>query len=252
LLPASPEEAFEFGWRSFDIADQFQSPVFVVSDLDLGMNNWMADPFNYPDEPIKRGKVLDSEQLQDFIETHGKWGRYMDVDGDGVGYRTLPGTDHPMAAYFTRGTGHNEMAVYSERSDDWLNNMRRIRKKIDNASKVLPKPIIDYDANKKIGLITFGSNDPAVIEARDWLSEKGVETNYLRTRALPLEDSLDEFIKNHERIYVIENNFDGQLCQIIRIKHPEDITHVKSLALGDGLPMTARWIVENILERENS
>ena len=114
LLPASPEEAFEFGWRALDLAEQLQSPIFVISDLDLGMNNWMSEPFEYPDQPIQRGKVLDAEQLQQFIADHGKWGRYWDVDGDGVGYRTIPGTDHPMAAYFTRGTGHDEMAVYSE------------------------------------------------------------------------------------------------------------------------------------------
>ncbi len=250
LLPASPEECFEFGWRAFDIADQFQGPVFVVSDLDLGMNNWMSEPFEYPDEPINRGKVLDEAKLQEFINKNGKWGRYMDVDGDGVGYRTLPGTDHPMGAYFTRGTGHDEMAVYSESSEDWMTNMHRLRRKIDNARELLPAPTIDYTEGKRIGLISFGSNDPAIQEARDWLAADGIETNYLRVRSLPMGKRVTDFIHKHEIIYVIENNFDGQLCQIIHIDHPEDISHVKAMPLGDGLPMTARWIFESILSKE--
>lgn len=253
LLPGSPEEAFEFGWRSFDIADQIQTPVFVLSDLDLGMNNWMAEPFKYPDQPINRGKVLDAEKLTTFIKDHGKWGRYWDVDGDGIGYRTLPGTDHPMAAYFTRGTGHNEMAVYSERSDVWVENMRRLRRKMETARRLLEKdipPIVDYNANHKIGIITFGTNEPAIIEARDRLKNEGIETNYLRVRTLPLADSVTDFIHNHDRVYVIENNFDGQLNQILHIYHAKDISHLTSLALGDGLPMTAKWIVDRILEME--
>lgn len=252
LLPAGPEEAFEFGWRAFDIADQIQTPVFVISDLDIGMNNWMSEPFEYPDEPIKRGKVLNAEKLQAFIDEHGKWGRYMDVDGDGVGYRTIPGTDHPMGAYFTRGTGHNEMAVYSERSDDWIQNMNRLHRKMETAKSYLPKPIVDVDPAKKIGLITLGSNEPAVQEGRDRLAEAGIETNYLRVRALPLTDEVSEFIKNHDRVYVLENNFDGQLTQIMRLEHPEDITHVQSLTLGDGLPMTAKWVLDQVTAKENN
>ncbi len=250
LLPASPEEAFEFGWRAFDIAEEIQIPVFVNSDLDLGMNNWMAEPFDYPDEPMKRGKVLDADSLSKFIEEHNTWGRYMDVDGDGIGYRTIPGTDHPRAAYFARGTGHNEMAVYSERSDDWLNNMDRLNRKLETAKTILPKDVIDYDASKSVGLITFGTNEPAIIEARDWLKAQGIETNYLRVRSLPLQDTVKEFVFKHDTVYVIENNYDGQLNQIMRIDYPEDMTHVKSLTLGDGLPMTARWIVESIGAKE--
>ncbi|PJF23017.1 MAG: 2-oxoacid:acceptor oxidoreductase subunit alpha [Phototrophicales bacterium] len=251
LLPGTPEEAFEFGWKSFDIAEAVQAPVFVLSDLDLGMNNWMADPFEYPDTPINRGKVLDAESLQAFIEKHGKWGRYMDVDGDGIGYRTIPGTDHPRAAYFARGTGHNELAVYSERSDDWINNLKRLRRKVETARHMLPKNVVDYDPAKSIGIMTFGTNEPAVVEARDWLKKQGVETNYLRVRALPLEDDVMDFIQKHDRVYIVENNFDGQLYQIICMENPQDLTHVVSLPLGDGLPMTARWIVEQVLEQEN-
>jgi len=250
LLPASPEEAFEFGWKAFDIAEQFQTPVFVLSDLDLGMNNWMAEPFDYPDEPIKRGKRLNEETLQQFIEEHGRWGRYLDVDGDGVPYRTVPGTDHPMAAYFARGTGHNDYALYSERSDEWIKNMNRLRLKQDSAKKALPRPVIEFDEANDIALLSFGSNDPAIQEGRDRLAEAGIQTNYLRVRALPLTDEVKAFIKQHDRVYVLENNFDGQLNQIIRIDDPEDISHVYSLPLGDGLPMTAKWVFDQVTEKE--
>lgn len=250
LMPASPEEAFEFGWRSLDLADMLQTPVFVISDLDLGMNNWMSEPFEYPTEPIQRGKVLDEGKLQAFIDEHGKWGRYWDVDGDGIGYRTIPGTDHPMAAYFARGTGHTEMAVYSERSEDWMQNMARLKRKQETARKVLPAPIVDFDETKRIGIITFGTNEPAIMEARDRLSAAGIQTNYLRVRALPLAERVSEFIAQHDRVYVIENNYDGQLNQIIRMEHPEDIRHVISLPLGDGLPMTAGWVANKIMEQE--
>lgn len=251
MLPGTPEEAFEFGWKSFDIAEGVQTPVFILSDLDLGMNNWMSEPFEYPDQPVNRGKVLNEETLQRFIDEHGKWGRYMDVDGDGVGYRTIPGTDHPRAAYFARGTGHNEMATYSERTDDWVKNLHRLRRKMETARQMLPKDIVDYDESKSIGIMTFGTNEPAVAEARDWLKKHGVETNYLRVRALPFQDTVMEFINNHDRVYIVENDFDGQLYQIICMETAQDLTHVKSLPLGDGLPMTARWIVENVLEQEN-
>jgi 2-oxoglutarate/2-oxoacid ferredoxin oxidoreductase subunit alpha len=251
LMPASPEEAFEFGWRALDIADQIQTPVFVLSDLDLGMNNWMSEPFEYPDTPIDHGKVLNAEQLQAFIDEHGKWGRYLDVDGDGVGYRTLPGTDHPQAGYLARGTGHDEMAAYSENIDIWIENMTRLRDKITKtALKVLPEPIEEYSEDKSIGIITFGTNEPAIIEARDILSQKGIETNYLRVRSLPMHPEVCDFIHKNDRIYVVENNFDGQLNQLLHLDSPRDISHVNAVALGNGLPVTATWIVNQITEME--
>ena len=250
LLPGNLKEAFEFGWKSFDISEDLQTPVFVVSDLDLGMNNWLSDPFDYPDKPISRGKVLDADSLQEFIDEHGKWGRYMDVDGDGIAYRTLPGTDHRFAAYFTRGTGHDEMAVYSERSDDWVENMTRLRLKMDTARDMLPQPIIDNGSSADIGIITFGTNEDAIREARDWLANDGIRTNYLRVRALPLASSVSEFIDAHKSVFVIENNFDGQLTQLIRLEHPENVSHVRPLALGDGLPMTPDWIYDSLKEQE--
>lgn len=250
LMPATPQEAFEFGWRSFDIAEEFQTPVFVVSDLDLGMNNWMSDPFEYPDAPLNRGKVLNAEKLDAFINEHGNWGRYKDYDGDGIPYRTVPGTDHPRAAYFTRGTGHNEMATYSERSDDWVKNMFRLRHKMETARERLPKPVTDYDPSKQIGFLSWGTNDDAIREVRDLLAAEGIQTNYMRVRALPLAKEVSDFIHNHQTVYVPENNFDGQLVQIIRMEHPEDIRHVISLPLGDGLPMTAQWIYEQVKNKE--
>jgi len=163
-----------------------------------------------------------------------------------VGYRTIPGTDHPRAAYFARGTGHNEMAVYTERSDEWLKNMTRLALKMKTAKKHLPADVIDYDASKSIGIISFGTNDPAIIEARDWLQADGIETNYLRVRALPLLDTVKDFAFKHDVVYVIENNFDGQLHQLMKLEYSEDMTHIHSITLGDGLPMTARFIVDSI------
>ena len=250
LLPGNLKEAFEFGWKSFDIAEQLQTPVFVISDLDLGMNNWLSEPFDYPDQPMSRGKVLDAKSLQGFIDEHGKWGRYMDVDGDGIAYRTLPGTDHRFAGYFTRGTGHDEMAVYSERSDDWVENMTRLRLKMNTARAMLPQPLTDNECDADIGIITFGTNEEAIREARDWLANDGIKTNYLRVRALPLAASVSEFIDAHKSVFVIENNFDGQLTQLIRLEHPENISHVRPLALGDGLPMTPNWVYNSLKEQE--
>lgn len=253
LLPGSVKECFEFGWRSFDIAERFQTPIFVMSDLDLGMNIWMSDQFDYPDQPINRGKTLaDKEQFEAFMAEHdGEWYRYRDYDKDGVGYRTIPGVDHNRAAYFTRGTGHNDMATYSERGDDWVQNLTRITNKIDSARELLPQPIVDFDKSKKIGIISFGSNDAAIEEARDVLAVNGIATNYLRVRALPLASSVREFLFNHEHVYVLENSHDGQLAQIIRMETAEDTRHMVSLALGDTLPMTAQWIVNEITKREN-
>ena len=252
LIPGSVAECFEFGWRSFDYAEGLQTPVFVMSDLDLGMNLWLSEPFTYPTEPINRGKTLDKIALEDFFAKYGEWYRYKDYDNDGVGYRTVPGTDHPRAAYFTRGTGHNEKATYSERSDDWVKNLTRIRLKLENARALLPQPVVDYDASKRIGLISYGSNDPAVVEARDLLAQQGIETNYLRIRALPLAHEVIDFALKHERVYVIENNFDGQMAQILRMEIAQDTTHMVSLPLGDTLPMTAQWIIDQIHQHEGN
>ena len=251
LLPGTMAECFEFGWRAFDIADQRQTPVLVLSDLDLGMNNWMTSPFAYPDQAIQRGKRLGKIDLEEFFAEKGEWYRFRDYDGDGVPYRTVPGTDHPRAAYFARGSGHNEMGAYSERSDDWVRNMERLSRKFEGARDILPQPVRDdAPGGSPIGIITFGSNETAVQESRDWLAEEGVATDYLRVRALPLSSAVYEFVREHDRVYVTENNFDGQLAQILKLEMVEEAKNISSLALGDALPMTPDWLYRRIREEE--
>ena len=247
LLPSSIEECFEFGYKAFDIADQVQAPVFVLSDLDLGMNQWMSDPFEYPADPIQRGKILTDQDL----ETMDEFARYKDVDGDGITYRTLPGNKNLKAAYFNRGTGHNENAIYSELPEDWVQNMDRLAHKFETIRTIVPKPIIDNVPGTRIGLIAYGSSDPAVEEARGRLRKKEVQTSYLRLRALPINDKVIDFIKTYDRLYIIENNYQGQLAEILRAELPEFATKFISLTHCDGLPLTARWIVEAFEEKEN-
>jgi 2-oxoglutarate ferredoxin oxidoreductase subunit alpha len=251
LIPASVAECFEFGWRAFDVADQIQTPVFVMSDLDLGMNLWMSDPFEYPDQPLNHGKVLFEDDLKQFIAEKGDWYRYRDYDQDGITYRTVPGVDHPRAAYFARGTGHTDRATYSEKAEDWVQNLERLRKKFETAKHYIPAPVIDYNPDIKIGIISYGSNDPAVEEGRQRLAESNIATNYLRMRAVPVQDEVVEFIRKHDRVYVVENNFDGQMNMILRMEIPAElVTKLVSLPLGDTLPMTARWIHTQIMEQE--
>lgn len=246
LLPGNMAECFEFGWRAFDLAERLQTPVFVASDLDLGMNLWMSDPFTYPEEAMDRGKVLDAEQLR----AVQNWGRYKDVDGDGIGYRTLPGNTNPASAYFARGTGHNEMAVYSERADDWENNLMRLARKHDTARTIVPKPILDERDGATVGIISYGSADPAVEESRDRLRAQGLETSYLRLRALPLGQETSDFIAKYDHVYLVEMNFDGQMCSLVRLHEPDHAAKVRSIAHCDGLPLTARFVTEAILEKE--
>lgn len=246
LLPSDLIECFEFGWRSFDLAERLQTPVFVLSDLDLGMNLWMSDPFPYPEEPMDRGKVLGVEDL----ERLGEFSRYKDVDGDGIPYRTLPGMKHRLAPYLTRGTGHNEHAIYSERPEDWEANMRRLNRKFNTARLLVPKPVLHEAENPQFGLIAYGSADPAVLEARDRLEARGIEFDYLRIRALPPGDEVREFLGQHERVYLFENNTDGQMAKILQMEYPEYAARIFSLAYLDGLPLTARRLMEMILEKE--
>ncbi len=245
LLPANPEECFAFGSVSFDLAEQLQTLVLVLSDLDLGMNNWMSEPFPYPEQPLQRGKVLTAED----IEANG-FARYKDLDGDGVGYRTLPGNAHPLAAYFARGTGHNEQAKYSERPEDWLANMERLKRKLETARQLAPQPVVDEVDGARIGIIAYGTTEPPIDEARDRLAAQGIETSFLRLRALPVSHSVRDFVARHDRVYVIEMNRDGQMYEILQLEMPDMATKLSSLAFLDGLPLTARWIVEHLLEEE--
>ena len=244
LFPCSPTECFEFAGVAFDLAERLQTPVFVLSDLDLGMNYWITDPFEYPEKPLDRGKVLSE---QDLTELGGKWGRYLDVDGDGIPYRTVPGNKHKLAAYFTRGTGHNEYAIYSERPEDWEKNLARLGAKFDTARTLVPEPKIDEKEGAKVGIISLGSNDGAVSEARDRLRNEGVETSYLRLRALPITQSTRDFIAKYERVFVVENNFEGQLFKILINAQPMAALKMVSAAKCNGLPLSARWIMETVM-----
>ncbi|MCY4093406.1 MAG: 2-oxoacid:acceptor oxidoreductase subunit alpha [Caldilineaceae bacterium] len=245
LFPANPAECFEFGRVSFDLAEELQTLVIVLSDLDLGMNAHISEPFEYSVEPFKRGKVLSAQDLE---ERQGVWARYMDVDGDGITYRTLPGTKHNMAAYFTRGTGHNEYGYYSERPDDWEENLLRLRRKLETARGLVPEPVVDDSDDAGIGIISLGSNHDGIEEARDRLAGEGVTTAYLRLRALPIGDAVRDFIDRYSTICVIEANGDGQLHSILTTEEPRQAMKLKSIAKCDGLPLSARFIVDEVLK----
>jgi 2-oxoglutarate/2-oxoacid ferredoxin oxidoreductase subunit alpha len=245
LLPSSIKECFDFGVLSFDLADQLQTPIFVLSDLDLGMNNWMSEPFEYPQEPINRGKVLTAEEVAE-----KGFARYRDIDGDGIGYRTLPGTDHPQAAFFTRGTGHNDRAIYSEKPEDWVENMDRILRKFETARSLVPGPVIEDVEDADFGIIAYGTTEYAVQEARDRLANRGLKTSFLRLRALPINDEVTSFVERHDRVYVVELNRDSQMHNILITEMPEKATKLISVAYLDGMPLTARRVVDAILAEE--
>jgi 2-oxoglutarate ferredoxin oxidoreductase subunit alpha len=248
LMPGSVNECFEFGWRAFDIAERVQAPVLVMSDLDFGMNQWMTEPFKYPDTPMDRGKVLWETDLE---QIKADWGRYLDKDGDGIPYRTIPGNRHPNSAYFTRGTGHDEYARYSEDSATWMRVLDRIKKKYETAKQYLPRPVVHNLDGAKVGVIAFGSTDPAILEAQHLLAEQGLKVDYMRMRSLPSHEDVFEFIRNHERVYVVEMNRDGHLREILTVEKPELATRLVSIAYNDGLPLTAKFVANAILKQEN-
>ena len=250
LIPSSVSECFDFAIEALDLAEEFQTPVFVLSDLDLGMNNWMSDPFEYPTRPIKRGKVLTAEKL---TELQGKWGRYEDVDGDGIPWRTLPGTDHPFASYFTRGSGHDAMARYSERPQDYKDLVDRLAKKYETAKLFVPKPVVDQRDGARVGLIAYGTTTWALEEARDQLRrEHDVETSYLRLRALPFTEELKRFVADHDRLYIVEQNRDGQMADMIRLEVGEDQRKLRKILHYTGLPCDARTISDAVLKMEST
>ena len=246
MMPASVEECYTMAQEAFDIAEQFQTPVFVMMDLDLGMNNWMADGFKYPDKPINRGKLLTAAKLKEL----GEWGRYKDVDGDGIAYRTIPGDGLPV--YFTRGSGHNAKGQYSERPDDYVENMDRLARKFETARKFVPKPEVDSAAGAKIGFIGYGTSHWAIGESRDQLREEtDVKTSYFRLRAYPFNDDLAAFIDAHERVYVIEQNRDAQLLQLMKLEQtPDRQKKLRSVLHYNGLPIDARSITDDVLAQE--
>ena len=248
LIPASVKECFEMSIEAFDLAEQLQTPVFVLSDLDLGMNNWMTEPFSYPEKPMKRGKVLSAEDLTRL----GGFARYKDVDGDGIGYRTLPGTDHPQAAFFTRGSGHNDRALYTERPDEYQHQMERLTRKFDTARTMVPVPVTVANGTSKVGLIAYGTSDFAVVESREQLkAEYQVETDYLRIRAYPFTREIHDFVATHERVYVIEQNRDAQMLSLLKLDLPaEDATKLRSVRHYNGLPIDARSVTDELVMQE--
>lgn len=247
LMPHSVGEAYQFAQDAFDLAEQFQTPVLVLTDLDLGMNNWMSDPFPYPTKGITRGKVLSAADLDKVKE----FARYKDVDGDAIPYRTIPGTKHPLAGYFTRGSGHNEKAGYSEKPDDYKNNLDRLARKYDTARKAVPKPVVDETPAAQVGIIAFGTSHWGVEEARDRLAKEGVKTSYLRLRALPFTEDLKAFVAKYERLYVVEQNRDAQVAMLLKSEYPEYATRFRSVLHYDGLPLDADVVVDGINQGEN-
>ncbi|HXR38474.1 MAG TPA: 2-oxoacid:acceptor oxidoreductase subunit alpha [Terracidiphilus sp.] len=248
LLPGNVRECFEFGYTAFDLAERIQTPVFVLSDLDLGMNNWISDKFEYPDKPLDRGKVLTAED----VERLGGFARYKDVDGDGIGYRTLPGTMHPKAAYFTRGTGHNDAAAYSEKPEDYVAQMERLARKFDNARKLVPGPVTVKNGTSKIGFLAFGSSDFAIRESLDQIKkEYGQDVDYMRIRAYPFAHEIHDFVASHERVYVVEQDRDAQLASLLKLDLPaEQAVKLRSILHFDGLPLDAQTVTEEFATKE--
>jgi 2-oxoglutarate ferredoxin oxidoreductase subunit alpha len=246
LIPASVEECYTMSMDAFDLAERFQMLVFVMSDLDLGMNTWMSDTFPYPDKALDRGKRLDAEMLKKI----GEWGRYKDIDGDGIPYRTVPGESMP--AFFTRGSGHNDKAQYSERPDDYVKNIDRLARKFETARQYVPKPIVQDVDDAEIGIIAFGTSHWAVEESRDQLlREMGIKSAYLRLRAYPFTDELTTFLDRYERIYIVEQNRDAQMLALMRLDITADHHQkVRSVLHYSGLPIDARSVTDDILQQE--
>ncbi|HEV2234483.1 MAG TPA: 2-oxoacid:acceptor oxidoreductase subunit alpha [Terriglobia bacterium] len=248
LFPSSVEECFSMAIEAFDLAEEFQTPVFVMMDLDLGMNNWMADPFKYPDKPMARGKVLDVEDLSRL----GGFQRYRDVDGDGIGYRTLPGTKHPAAGYLARGSGHNEKAIYSERTTDYVNNMDRLARKFETARNRVPLPSIEEPSSPAFGILAYGTSHWAVIESLDQLKqEHDIDAGYCRVRGYPFNQQIKDFIRRYQRVYVVEQNRDAQMFSLLRMEiDAEDVTKLRSVLHYSGLPIDARTVTDSIMSQE--
>lgn len=246
MFPCSPEECYSMAINAFDLAERFQTPVFVLSDLDLGMNTWMSPTFAYPAKPMDRGKVLDAATL----DRIGRFGRYRDVDGDGIPYRSVPGSSMP--AYFCRGSGHNEWGQYSERADDYQKNVDRLTRKFETFRNWMPAPVVEINRKAKVGIIAFGTTHWAVVESRDQLrNEADVQTSYYRLRAYPFRPALASFIERHDRVYVVEQNRDGQMAILMRLELRAELSgRLRSILHYSGDPIDARTITDDILVQE--
>lgn len=241
LLPGTMEECFRFGYDAFDLAERFQTPIFLVTDLDLGMQSWMSDPFTYPEGKLDRGKVLGEKELKEMKD----WGRYKDVDGDAIPYRTLPGTPGGKGAYFTRGSGHNDKALYTEKGPEYMAIVDRLRKKIETAKSFVPKPV-SRDLGSENGILAFGSSDPAIKEAQDLLAASGKKFDYLRLRALPFTAEVDAFVAAKKVIHVVEQNRDGQMAALLKEFYPVHAAKFHSVLHYDGLALDAQSVVDGI------
>ena len=248
LLPGSVKECFELAQDAFNLTERLQTPVFVLTDLDLGMNNWMSDPFEYPEKPLDRGKVLTAEDLNRL----GSFARYRDVDGDGIGWRTLPGTKHPKAAYFTRGSGHNDAAGYTEKPDEYQKVVDRLTRKFEYARTLVPAPVTVKNGASKVGILAFGTSDFAVRESLDQIQdEHGKSVDYMRIRAYPFTHEIHDFVASHERVYVVEQNRDAQMASLLKLDLPADqVTKLRSILNYNGLPLDARTITDEFATKE--
>jgi 2-oxoglutarate ferredoxin oxidoreductase subunit alpha len=242
LYPADPREAFEFAVASFDLAERFQTPVFVLSDLDIGMNDWMIPKLTWDDAyRPDRGKVLTGEQLEDL----GTFWRYLDTDGDGVAARTLPGV-HPRGAYFTRGSGHNRFGAYTEDADEYVEVIDRIDRKIQRAARAVPPPIVRSVPGARVGLLTVGGCHAACVEALDLLAAEGLAIDYLRVRGFPFGDEVTRFLDAHEVNFVVEQNRDGQLRNLLRLETGIDEGKLESVRYYGGYPMSAHHVISGV------
>ena len=248
LLPGSVKECFELSFEAFNLTERLQTPVFVLTDLDLGMNNWMSEPFQYPDKPLDRGKVLTKEDLDKL----GGFARYKDVDGDAIGWRTLPGTKHPKAAYFTRGSGHNAAAGYTEKPDEYQEVMDRLSRKFESARKLVPAPVVVKNGTSRVGVLAFGTTDFAMRESLDQIKkEYDKDLDYMRIRAYPFAHEILDFVAAHDRIYVVEQNRDAQLQSLLKLDLPADqVVKLRSILNYNGLPIDARTITEEFATKE--
>jgi 2-oxoglutarate ferredoxin oxidoreductase subunit alpha len=243
LYPANPEECFYMAVQAFDLTERLQTPVLVLSDLDIGMNDWMCRDLKWDDTyRPDRGKMLDKTE----IEQLEKFYRYLDKDGDGIPYRTLPGV-HPKGAYFTRGSGHSQYGVYTEDSTEYQIVLDRLLKKWETAKKLVPRAVIDARAGSDIGLVSIGSCDGAVHEAMDVLKAQGVAVDYMRVRAFPFSEDVERFLAAHKTLFVIEQNRDAQFRALLTLETPVEKSKLRSLLHYNGLPISSSFIVEGVL-----
>jgi 2-oxoglutarate/2-oxoacid ferredoxin oxidoreductase subunit alpha len=242
LYPADPKEAFEMAPKAFDLAERFQTPVFLVSDLDIGMNDWMVPRLSWDDAyRPDRGKVLSAEEL----ERIKSFSRYLDVDGDGVPYRSLPGV-HPNGAYFTRGSGHNKYGAYTEDGAEYQEVLDRIARKIQSAARAVPAPVITRAPGAKMGLVTIGGCHAACIEAMDLLAKEGIHLDYLRVRGFPFGDEVRQFLEQHEVNFIVEQNRDAQLRSLLTLETGVPVARMESVRYYAGFPMSAHHVITGV------